>query len=365
MANILHVIESLEFGGAEKVVVHLANSFFDEHNVFVCATKRFGELRDQLHPDIQVFCLSGKEGNDLSVTYKILNILKEYNIDILQCHDWGVYLESVLASIIYGKSRVIHTVHGDYMPYRSGVVPYIKKSLRHLIEYLFSYKVFKIVPVSRSILDGIRDDIHIPLSKFMVIHNGIPGNSHKKYTCDKETPVKLITVGRLAPVKNHKMMLDAIACVLSKGYKIQLTIVGDGPEYEKLVAYSNASGINEYVEFCGFRNDIDKLLSSNDIFLLSSDYEGISIALLESMSTGLPSIATDVGGIPDTIQHNQTGILVEKDNYQSMCNAIIYFIENNEKLVEMGNCARDYFCKNFHESVVLENYRQLYFSCLK
>lgn len=365
MLNVLHVIESLEFGGAEKVVVHLANKLCIDFNITICVTKRFGELREQLDSRIKVICLDGKEGNDLSVPFRLAKIIKSNNIQILHTHDWGVYLESALAVILARQSKIIHTVHGSYIPYANSLIPQIKKRARHLLEKLITYKTHKIVSVSGSIQQYIEDEIHIKSSKLKIIHNGIEGHSFYSNEDKSILPIRLITVGRLARVKNHVVMIDAVKCAADKGLDITLSIVGDGPEYDMLIAYVKDLGLSDRVAFLGFRTDIADLLTQHHIFVLSSDYEGISIALLEAMSIGLPAIATDVGGIPDTIVNNKTGLLVKKADSNAMCDAIEYLASNYNQLEQMGLEAHDFFINNFHENIVLEEYRQLYQECCK
>jgi len=365
MLNILHVIESLEFGGAEKVVVHLANKLCHDYNITICVTKRSGELCDQLDSRVKVICLYGKEGNDLSIPFKLSKIIKSKNIDILHTHDWGVYLEAVFASILSRKSKLIHTVHGNYIPYSNSIISKIKKYFRHLLENIASHKTYKIVPVSDSIKQYIENEIHIRKNVLQIIHNGIEGHNPKEYNLDSVSTIKLITVGRLAVVKNHKVMIDAVKCVISKGFDVTLTIVGDGPEYDVLSEYVENSDLNNNISFLGFRTDIAELLSQHHIFVLSSEYEGISIALLEAMSIGMPTISTNVGGIPDTVEDEVTGLLVKKGDSNAMCAAIINLVTDFTKLTRMSHNAHQCFLKKFHENVVLEKYRQLYQECNK
>jgi len=364
MYTILHVIESLEFGGAEKVVVHLANKLCNQHNVLICMTKRKGELISQLDPNIKVVCLGGKEGNDFSIPFKLSKILKKYKVDIVHTHDWGVYLEAVIASVLYRKNRIIHTVHGRYMSYENTKSAKIKKYFRHVLEKLFSYRVYKIVAVSKSIQSYIATDLHINDVKLQTIHNGIEGHSVLKYNGPSIAVTKLITVGRLAAVKNHKVMIDAVKLALESKANVTLTIVGDGPEYDDLVNYTQSLNLSDYIFFKGFRTDIDDLLSKHHIFILSSDYEGISIALLEAMSKAMPAISTNVGGIPDTIISQHSGILVEKGDSLEMSKAITRLAGDFSEIKSMGNNAYHYFIENFHEKVVLEKYNTLYQECM-
>jgi len=365
MIKILHIIESLEFGGAEKVVVHLANKLCDKYNIMICVTKRSGELCEQLDSGIKVICLNGKEGNDLSVPLKLYNIIRDNNINIIHTHDWGIYLEAAAAIMLNRKCIMVHTVHGSYMPYSSSMVARFKLKFRHFLEKISALRVSKFVAVSESIKDYIQNDIHISCKKIITIHNGIEGHKTRSFYNVSLSPLKLITVGRLASVKRHKVMIDAVKLAINAGTEATLTIVGDGPEYDDLVDYVQKSDLDDNVKFTGFRTDINVLLADHHVFILSSDYEGISIALLEAMSSGLPCISTDVGGISDTVIDQKTGILVENGDSDNMAKAITQLATNPSSVELMGENAYNYFIENFHESVVLNQYDTLYRTCVK
>ena len=363
MTHIMHIIESLEFGGAEKVVVHLANKLSSDYKVSICLTKRSGELTKEVNDNIQVHCLNSPDRNDFSLPSQIRTLLIENKVDILHSHNWGVYLESALALRKVRYTKLVHTVHGPYMNYAPGIKSALKIKLRHMAEKHVSKYVYKIVAVSRSIEDYIKKDIKIKKSKIEIIHNGITDIS-EGVSRNVSDIVRFVTVGRLAKIKNQKMLLEAFSLVGSEHRNFHLTFAGDGPEMQPLVHYCKKLGLEDNVSFLGFRTDVKDVLSNNDVFLLSSDYEGISIALLESMSLSMPAIATNVGGIPDTIKNDQTGFLVPLGDVNMYSNKISEFVKNSELVKTMGMNARQFFLEEFHEDVVLNGYRSLYERCV-
>ncbi len=362
--HIMHIIESLEFGGAEKVVVHLANMLSEQCRVSICLTKRKGELVKQLNKDIKVHFLDTGEGNSFELPKKITRLLINESVDILHSHDWGVYLESALAVKKAKRPKLIHTVHGHYTNYPPGWRSRIKKFVRHFLEKKASKYTHKIVPVSDSIKNYIIDDIGIPADKISRIHNGIADfekTENSEINKNKtELPLRLITVGRIAKIKNYPLLINAFSLALKQNSNILLEIVGDGPELAFLKKLTEQLGITEHVQFLGFRTDISERLATNDVFVLSSDYEGISIAILEAMSLSMPVIATNVGGVPETVVHNKTGYLVENKNVEDYTNAIVKLANSSSKREALGKQARLHFEANFHESVVLKQYLALY-----
>lgn len=359
----MHIIESLEFGGAEKVTVNLANNLSTEHMVSICLVKREGALVKELNENINVFSLNCPEGNDFSLTSKIRNLLETEKVDILHCHNWGVFIESALAVRKNKSTKLIHTVHGPYTNYSSGFISTIKISVRHWIESLVSKYVCKIVTVSDSIKDYIVSDIHINKKKLQTIHNGISDIGYQ-YAKKIDEKIKFVAVGRLAEIKNYSLLLYAFSIVKSKYNNIHLTFVGDGPLKDILMLQTKQLDLDSIVTFLGFRTDVTEILKQNDVFLMSSDYEGISIALLESMSLSMPAIATRVGGVPETIINDETGYLVEAKNEIEYAEKIESFLNAPETILNMGMNARSYYLKEFQDNDVLAKYTMLYQQCL-
>ncbi len=363
MIHIMHLIESLEFGGAEKVVVHYANKLCVDYKVSICLTKRKGELIEHLTSKVNVYCLNSPEGNNFHLPFKIRDLIQHHQVDVLHTHDWGVYLEGAIA-VNKTPCKMIHTVHGSYMEYPGGLISSIKMYIRHYAERYYSKNVCKIVSVSNSIKKYIASDIKIDDSLLATIHNGIDGVEYcNKYNHQKE--IRFVTTGRLAKIKNYFYLLDAFNETFKKSSDFHLTIVGDGPEKSRLETYSNTLDIKDNVTFLGFRDDIHEILSENDVYVISSNYEGVSIALLESMRIGMPSIATEVGGIPETVIDDKTGYLVTLNNVKNYSEKILRFINAPDLIKKLGVEAYKLFNNEFHEKVVLEKYRALYLQCLE
>jgi glycosyltransferase involved in cell wall biosynthesis len=304
------------------------------------------------------------EGNSVSLPSIISTIAKENKIEVIHSHNWGVFIECALACKRLTKAVMVHTVHGPYIQYDSGWVSYLKKILRHMAERFVARYVCKIVIVSDSIRSYIQSEIGLPLEKIITVHNGTADSFQDHTDRTIGDKIKFITVGRVAPIKNHQMMLKAFAKVKQKGKQFELTVVGDGPELKNLQQLALSLEIVDQVKFTGFRKDINEILQVHDVFLLSSDYEGISIALLESMSFSLPAIVTNVGGVPETVINNETAYLVDAGDVDDFADKICFFIDTPSSVRVMGEKAREYFCSEFHENVVINRYQEIYRNCI-
>ena len=359
MKHILHVIQSLEFGGAEKVVVQLANKFCDEYKVTVCVTKKMGELAKELSPDVKIVAMNMGEGNNPALISKLKELIVEQEVDIVHCHDWGVYVESALSVKKAGRAKVILTAHGPYTQYAPGLISKLKKMIRHIVERYLSKFTYKIVAVSDSIKSYIKKEIGIGDDKVSVIHNGVQGYNYE-FTTHSDKCRKLITVGRVAKIKNHRLMIDAISTVIKSIKDVRLTIVGDGPEFENIKKYTNEIGLSDVVTFTGFRTDIEELLKLHDAFLLSSHYEGISIAGLEAMSLGLPIVSTNVGGVSEMVQDGVNGLLAENNSVTDYAQCLAKLCSDDDLFEELSRSSRAVFCDKFQEDAMLNDYRSLY-----
>ena len=358
--RILHIIESLDFGGAEKVTVSLANGMAESHEVSVCCLKRVGVLGAQLDKRVGVICLNKGEGNDYLLPLRLTRLIRKNAFDMVHTHNWAVFLEGGLAGLLAGTPVLLHTVHGPYADYPPTPGSRLKIALRHLIERRLARRFRRIVAVSDAIRSYISKDIRIPEERMVTVHNGIPDASGG-YAGRPERPfVTFMTVGRLASIKNHAMMLRAFQELAKTHTQVRLVIVGDGPERPAIESYIRQHRLDDKVTLPGFRNDIDTLLREADVFLLTSRYEGISIALLEAMRAGLPAIGTTVGGIPETILDGKTGLLVAPDDHMALVKAMTALAGSKTRRDELGKQGYDYFMREFSLATMLARYQKLY-----
>lgn len=343
--RILHVVDSLEFGGAEKVVVDLANSMAYQHDIGVCCVRKQGELSKKLKPAVRQYCLDKRDGNEVGLWWRLRKIIRQHNAQIVHLHNWGNFLDVGLACLTLPRVHLIATIHGPYGGYPPGILSTCKKHLRHLFEIVITTRYHQIITVAHSIATEVKQR-HLPARKITVIHNGIdaapsnPTGIKPEGTQPHLGAPLLITVARLAPVKNQQMMLTAFKTIALTLPDARLWFIGDGPSRSDLEELARQLNISDKVWFSGFRDDTTALLAMADLFLLTSHFEGISISLLEAMRAGLPCVAPAVGGIPETIENNQSGYLVEAGNHADLSKKILNLWGSPEKLRATGAAAK-------------------------
>ena len=174
----------------------------------------------------------------------------------------------------------------------------------------------------------------------------------------------LLYVGRLAPLKDHATLLQAVALTRAQQPDVQLWIVGDGPLEFSLRKLTDELGLNECVTFFGEQADVSPFLLAADLFVSSSVTEGLPVSLLEAMSVGLPAVVTDVGGMGEIARLSGAVTLVPSSDPKSMAKAFCDAIAGKQKLSEQGQLASHCYEQYFRPERMLDDYMNLYNRCV-
>jgi glycosyltransferase involved in cell wall biosynthesis len=167
-------------------------------------------------------------------------------------------------------------------------------------------------------------------------------------------------VGNLRPVKDYPCLLRAFARARSRVADATLVFVGDGVERPKLEALGRELGVAEAVRFAGDRSDVPRLLRLFDVFALSSQTEGISVALLEAMATGLPAVVTDTGGNPEVVVEGQTGELAPVGDHEALGDALAGLLADPGRRRVWGAAARERVLEDFSLDRMVRDYESIY-----
>jgi sugar transferase (PEP-CTERM/EpsH1 system associated) len=371
--RILHVIETLDVGGAETVVANIVNNTSPDFRADVCCLMNSGPIAARIRPGVKILGLGkAKEGNDYRIPLRLSKILRNRKIDIVHSHDWGTLLETIAAATIAG-TYAVHMAHGptSHYPLTDRWGP-LKRYIRRKAECLSSIKLRCAIAVSDVVRKELVEDIGIPSRKVVLIRNGIDladaplGNLESKRGRLSLAPddVLLVTVGRLAEIKNYPLLLKAFASAVGRAPMLKLAIVGDGPQRSKLETYTARYGLSDRVYFLGERKDVRDWLALGHAFVLPSFYEGISIALLEAMAAGLPAVATRVGGNPEIVINGVNGYLVDSGSVEGLASALVDLAHAGTRRNLMGRAARERIEAEFDLKKVISRYEKIYLEVL-
>lgn len=327
--KILHFITGLDVGGAETLLYNLIKNIDpSKFEMSVCYFKSSGQLHNDLADlGIEVFALPSVSEFSLIKIFAFWNYLRKSKFDILHNH----LIHSVLIGRIIGKLAgikiIVSTEHNLTNWGR-------KLTFVHLFYKLTSVFDNKIIAISNAVKSCLVTKRGISDSKIEVIFNGIDLNKFNSSVsqvelCKESFPV-IGCVSRLSKIKGQNYIIEAVAKLKGKYPDILLILIGDGESRNDLQNQAKRLSLENNIRFEGTHKNIIPYLSQMDIFILASIDEGLSIALIEAMAMGKKIIATDIGGIPEVIEHMKEGILVPIQDSESIFNAINQIIDDPE-----------------------------------
>ena len=359
--RVMHILLSLECGGAEKVAVNLIKKLGGNgFNFSVCTLDKLGELKDELGDAVNIQCANRKSGIDFTLPARLSKIIRKFSPDVIHMHNPTSLLYGVIAGKLAGAPRMIVTQHGKILK---------ESSRMRIINKRISYFLDKTVSVSIDVADNIKNSYKVKKSKTETIINGIDEALYKKdeakralgrlqFNLDGE--IVIGHIARLSPEKDQKTLLCAFSKIAREINKVRLMIVGGGPLCDSLEALAIELDIKDKVIFTGFQKDIPYFLNIFDMFVLSSIREGTSLTLIEAMAASLPVIATDVGGNSKVIVDKKTGILVPAQSPDKLAEAMVYLAKNPALREKMGKEGRKRVEEKFSLSKMADEYAKLY-----
>ena len=353
--KIMQVIPYFCFGGAETMCENLTYALRDlGHDVMVVS------LYDDQTPiacrmeaaGIRIRYLDKKLGLDLSMVPKLITIMKQERPDAVHTH-LDVIKYAAMAAKLSGVSRCVHTVHSVAHKEAEGI-------LQKIINRTY-YHLGWTVPIALSdeIQETISDFYGLKKEKIPVIRNGLDlSKCMVKEDYALGTPIRLIHVGRFDVPKNHAGLLRSFGKLLETYPDCRLQLLGDGDLRQEMETLAADLKIADKVQFDGMQANVYPYLQNADLFVLPSIYEGNPMSIIEAMGTGLPIVATEVGGIPDMIRNRETGLLVPCEE-DAFCKACIELLDDEALRSALGKQAKQDSVR-FSAACMAQQYCEVY-----
>lgn len=329
MKKLVFVIGQLSNGGAERVVSVLANSLSNKYIVTII-TLIDSRIEYQIDPQIKVIHIESKTNNKICrVINRFAGLRKkisEINPDIIISFTTEINIYSIF-SVIGKRVPLIISERND--PYNDPPSTFTRK-IRNMVYRWASGYVFQTEDAKNYFSKLIK-------GPQVVIPNPICTNLPDARKCDKSH--KIVTVSRLYEQKNIPMLLNAFKEVYKKYPYYQLEIYGEGPLRSELEKLSRDLGIKDNVSFMGFCKDVHEHIKNAEVFVLTSNYEGMSNAMLEALAMGLPTICTDcpIGGARTIIVNHKNGVLIPVNNTDMLVSELIALISDIGKRESLSN----------------------------
>jgi len=324
MKKIGFIINSLQIGGAERLLVDIINNLPKDYKVYlVLLSKKNNRLLDEINENINIHIL-GDKGNFISII-NLRKYLKKKGIRTVFSHLERSNKIALIASI-FTKTLVFPVVHSIDM--------YPNNNAREKLSYFVAKKLYEIIPKKIvAISEGVKNYLEKEMSlqnNIVLIKNGIDFsriNLERNITNNK---IIFATLGRIVYVKGLDNLFKFLSDKNLINLNWRLKVIGDGPELNSLKEKAISLKIDYKIDFCGPHNNPFKLLSDVNYMLMPSRKEGLPISILETLSIGIPSIVNDVGSLSKIIENGYNGYLVKNNNEWVNKIKCIMKIENAE-----------------------------------
>ncbi|ELW1717338.1 TPA: glycosyltransferase family 4 protein [Vibrio cholerae] len=363
--KIAHVVVTPVMAGAQKVCFEILNSLSEEQyeRYLICGldnyvenTSFFNRFENIGITIIKVPTLKRDIGkHDLSCFFDLIKIFRQHRFDIVHTHSTKAGVVARIAAKISNTNRVIHTVHGiSFHRYETT----IKRFFYYVVELFSSLFSNDIITVNNYYKKYYR---FLPFVNLETIYNGICFDTFEVSKV-KDSTINILFLARLDLQKNPFFLINAIEKIKDESLgnlNIKVRIVGDGPLKEELVAYVEKLGLNNFITFKGWTDDVSYEFSRADIFCVPSNYEAFGLVFLESAYFEIPTVTTCVEGIPEVVVHNKTGLLCQPNDIDSLSSALLCLINDDQLRKNLGRKAKKH-ALNFSVSNMVGAYASLY-----
>ncbi len=354
--KILIVVPQLRTGGGQKLAleeaiglasreadVTLLSLYPREDTVFTKLAEESG---------VSLIFLKKQEKKSLRLFREVKKVIQELSPDIIHTH--LLALPYVLPGAFFSRARCYHTVHNVADREATGMMRIFEK---------IAYRFCKFTPVAISpyCRQTITKVYHIPEEKIPTVVNGIDTERFsvcKPYAERTDLPLKIITTGRMEEQKRQDLMLQAFADFHRSHPSSTLKFLGDGPLRSALEKQVEELGLKEAIEFAGIISNVEWHLNESNLFLLTSDFEGLPLSVLEAMSCGLPVIATRAGGTVDILPPD-AGILVDCGDQIGIVQALNQLADHTDLRQSMSEAAIAQAAK-YDISACVDGYAKLF-----
>jgi glycosyltransferase involved in cell wall biosynthesis len=364
-------------GGAERLAMGIATHLNPERFESILCVSRWPtpadyEQKDSSGPEAlealeragaRFLPLRRRHKVDVPAWTRLERFLTREHVDVLHTHKFG---SNVWGAIVGSIARVPvmlaheHTWSYEGQPWR-----------RLLDRELIARSADRFIAVSREDQRRMSDIERIDPARTIFIPNGVPpfppatGHDVRAELGIAPTAPLIGVVGLLRPQKAHEVLFDAVVQIARVRPDVRVLLVGNGPERERLGRLAEDLAISENVIFAGLRTDIPDVLASFDIAVCCSDFEGSPLSVLEYMDAGLPVVGTRVGGLPDMIVPDVTGLLVPRRDPPALANALLELLRDPERGRAMGRRGRARRRSEFDLDAVVGRVEALYTELLQ
>jgi len=330
--GVMHVLDALRIGGAERVAVNLANLLpQDRYESFLCTTREEGPLSEFVAPHVGRLFLERGSTVDIAAVSRLVKFVRSHEIQILHAHASALFFAR-LASLFPPYPAVVWHDHYGRYAFNDRPVWLYKAVTR---------RIGGVIAVNGPLADWSRNSLKIPSGRVWYIKNlvRLEGGSQHQVELPGTPGSRIVCVANIRPQKDHFNLLQAMLVLKAKFPGAHLLLVGDFADREycdSVLREISQLGLGGHVTYLGARHDVPAILRSCDIGVLGSLSEGLPLSLLEYGMAGLPAVATDVGQCPEVLDDGAAGVLVPPADPRKLAGALASLLTSPERRVALG-----------------------------
>ena len=364
-AHIVHVVHRFDTGGMENGMVNLFNTLSPQRfRHTVVALTDYSDFRQRITAQrVDFHALHRAPGHGLGWAARLWKLLRQLKPDLVHTRN----LAALEAQFVAAAAGIRATVHGEHgrdvfdLHGRNWKYNLLRRAARPLVS--------NYIAVSRDLENWLQQVIHVPPHKLYQIYNGVDSRKfHPRIGARPEFahPDSIVfgSVGRMVEVKDYPLLTRAFIQLMrqqpERAERARLIIVGEGPARAACFELLQGAGLAHLAWLPGARDDIAEIMQVLDVFVLPSKNEGISNTILEALASGLPVIATAVGGNVELIEAGVNGMLVAPGDVAEMAQALLFYLDAPARIAEHGGNARRQAEQRFSIPAMADAYAAVY-----
>ncbi len=371
VGRVLFLITTTDFGGTESILLELVKRMRGRGlELEVCSLCAPGQIGREIEAaGIRVTTLDMAADASFSElvkgAWRLARMLDDRKIDLAQTFLYRANVVGAIAAKLSKRKPVLISSQRSLNPRGFRTAARAVRWTRRFSDL--------VVAVSDAVRDEVLTTEKTRGDKVVVIRNGVDtdlfaprdGSAMRAALGLRDDVLVVGGVGRLAPVKGFEHLVNATALAIERGVDVETVLVGDGPQRAELEALADTLGIAEHVHFLGMRRDLPELYAALDVFALPSVQEGSPNALMEAMASGLPVIASPVGGVPEIIDDRHSGILVEAADAERWADAIERLDGAPRLRADLGRNAREAALESLDIEMTVNSHAELYANMIR
>ena len=367
--HVVYGVLSLELGGIERLVCELAAEHSRRgHQTTVICVQRRGRLAEVVEAaGGEVWSLNKPPGRSAATIHQAAELLQEIAPSVLHTHQTGALWYLGKAAEQLGLP-VVHTEHTDHLGHARSWLERLRVWIRWRRAAPLAQSQ---CCVSADVARSMSRSTTIAVDRIQVVPNGIDLSLYRG--ADGEASIRpslgipsgalvIGTVGRLAEVKRHDLLLQAFAALIAgnRHERTWLLVVGDGPERNRLERLAASLSISRRVVFAGYQAQPQRFYQAMDLFALTSRHEGLPLALLEAWASGLPVVSSAVGGIPQAVKHGVSGLLFESGDVKALEETFEGLLESPSWMKQLATAGRREVSERYSLAGMADAYEGFY-----